>query len=39
MEHDDLDIHEYLRKVKGGDVKEFNDYYEYFKKKYAFTTA
>lgn len=35
MEHDDLDIHEYLRKVKGGSVKEFNDYYEYFRKKYA----
>ena len=35
MEHDDLDIHEYLRRVKGGSVKEFNDYYEYFKRKYA----
>ena len=34
ISHEDLDIHEYLRKVKGGEIKEFNDYYNYFKLKY-----
>lgn len=33
--HDDMDIHEYLRKVKGGEIKEYNDYYDFFKLKYA----
>jgi len=33
--HEDLDIHEYLRKVKGGEIKEFNDYYDYFNLKYS----
>jgi len=32
--HDDLDLHEYLRSVKGGEKKEFNDYYDYYKIKY-----
>lgn len=35
MEHKVMDVHEYLRSVKGGDMKEFNDYYDYFKVKYA----
>ncbi len=35
ISHENLDIHEYLRKVKGGEMKEFNDYYDYFKVKYA----
>ncbi len=39
MVHEELDIHEYLRSVKGGEIKEFNDYYEYFNKKYALTTG
>ncbi len=33
--HEELDIHEYLSNVKGGNTKEFNDYYDYFKLKYA----
>lgn len=39
MSHDDMDIHEYLRGVKDGEKKEFNDYYDYFKMKYALETA
>lgn len=35
ISHENLDIHEYLRRVKGGEIKEFNDYYDYFKVKYA----
>lgn len=35
ISHENLDIHEYLRRVKGGEIKEFNDYYNYFKVKYA----
>ena len=35
MEHADLDIHEYLRGVKYGDDKEYKDFYEYYKVKYA----
>ena len=33
--HDDLDIHKYLRGVKDGDTKEFNEYFEMYKTKYA----
>ena len=36
--HEDLDIHQYLNNVKGGSTKEFNDYFDYFKVKYALTT-
>lgn len=35
MEHDNMDIHEYLRRIKQGDVAEFNGLYETFTKKYA----
>ncbi len=35
MQHEDLDIHEYLRKVKTGGDKEFTDHYDYYKVKYA----
>ncbi len=35
MEHEDMDIHEYLRRVKQGDVKEFNELYDGFLAKYA----
>ncbi len=35
MEHSNLDIHEYLRGVKGGDDKEYKDFYDYYKVKYA----
>ena len=35
MEQDELDIHEYLRKVKTGEDKEFTDHYDYYKVKYA----
>lgn len=35
MTHEDLDIHEYLRNVKKGDVKEFNDAYNHYMKKYS----
>lgn len=35
MSHDNMGIHEYLRKVKGGDYKEFNDYFNQYKIKYA----
>ena len=34
MEHEDLDLHEYLRSVKAGNEKEYNHYYDYFKMKY-----
>lgn len=34
MTHDDLDIHEYLRNIKKGDVKEFNDAYNLYLQKY-----
>ena len=36
--HEELDIHQYLRTVKGGSTKEFNDYFDYFKVKYALST-
>lgn len=32
---DEMDVHEYLRNVKGGETKEYNDYFDYFKVKYA----
>lgn len=35
MEHDVLDVHEYLRQVKGDKTGNFNDYYDMFKEKYA----
>lgn len=35
MEQDELDIHEYLRKVKTGEDNEFTDHYDYYKVKYA----
>ncbi|MEE1356368.1 MAG: Na/Pi cotransporter family protein [Clostridia bacterium] len=35
MSHENLDIHGYLRNVKGGDDKEFKDFYEYYKVKYS----
>ena len=35
LTRDELDVHEYLRGVKGGDTKEFNDYFDYFKVKYS----
>ena len=35
MEHDNMDIHEYLRRIKQGDIAEFNGLYETFTKKYA----
>lgn len=31
----EMDVHEYLRTVKGGEMKEYNDYFDYFKVKYA----
>ncbi len=34
ISHENMDVHEYLSKVKGGQVKEFNDFYDYFKLKY-----
>lgn len=34
ISHEDMDVHEYLKKVKGGEIKEYNDYYDYFKVKY-----
>ena len=35
IDHDDMDIHEYLRSVKQGEKNEYNDYYDYFKMKYS----
>ncbi len=35
IEHSNLDIHEYLRGVKEGDDKEYKDFYDYYKVKYA----
>ncbi len=35
MQHEDLDIHEYLRSVKTGEDKEFTAHYDYYKVKYA----
>lgn len=36
--HEELDIHQYLRNVKGGSTKEFNDYFDYFKVKYSLSS-
>ncbi len=33
--HDEFDIHEYLRNVKGGGEEEFNHYFDYYTMKYA----
>ena len=33
--HDNMEIHEYLRKVKGGQMQEFNDLYDQYKEKYS----
>ncbi len=38
MDRDEMDVHEYLRSVKGGEMKEYNDYFEYFKVKYSLDT-
>ena len=35
MTHEDLDIHKYLRRIKQGDVKEFNEAYDNYMKKYS----
>ncbi len=37
MSHDNMDMHKYLSKVKGGKVQEYNHYYEYYMMKYAVT--
>ena len=34
ISHESMDMHSYLRRVKGGDTREFNDYFDYFKMKY-----
>ena len=34
MTHEDLDIHEYLRNVKNGEIREFNEAYEHYMTKY-----
>lgn len=34
IQHDSMDMHQYLRSIKGGDQKEFNDYYDHFMSKY-----
>ncbi|MBQ3528043.1 MAG: Na/Pi cotransporter family protein [Clostridia bacterium] len=33
--HDEFDIHEYLRNVKGGNEEEFNHYFDYYTMKYS----
>ncbi len=35
MSHESMDMHSYMRSVKDGTTKEFNDFFDYFKKKYA----
>ncbi|MGM9652251.1 MAG: Na/Pi cotransporter family protein [Eubacteriales bacterium] len=35
MSHESMDMHKYLRSVKDGGEKEYNDYFDYFKMKYA----
>ena len=35
MSHESMDMHKYLRQVKDGGEKEYNDYFDYFKMKYA----
>ena len=34
MSHDSMDMHSYMRNVKEGNVKEYNDFYDYYKVKY-----
>lgn len=38
LSHDDLDIHQYLRSVKSSEGKEYNDYYDFYKMKYALSS-
>ena len=33
--HDEFDVHEYLRSVKGGNEEEFNHYFDYYRMKYS----
>lgn len=35
MEHNVMDVHEYLRSIKEGEGSEFNTYYDSFKEKYS----
>ncbi len=35
MAHNDMDIHKYLRSVKGGQESVFNSHFEFYKKKYS----
>lgn len=35
MAHQNMGVHEYLNEVKGGNMKEFNDYYDYYTFKYS----
>ena len=35
MSHESMDMHSYMRSVKAGNVKEFNDLFDYFKVKYS----
>ena len=35
MTHKDMDIHKYLRSVKGGQESVFNEHFEFFSKKYS----
>ena len=34
-----MDVHEYLRRIKSGDTKEFNNYFDYFNVKYSLPSA
>ena len=34
MQHEDMDMHRYLKRVKDGSGKEYNHFYEYFRMKY-----
>lgn len=35
IQHESMDMHQYLRSIKDGEQQEFNEYYEHFMKKYA----
>ena len=39
ISHENMDVHEYLNKVKGGKVQEYNHYYEYYMLKYALKSS
>lgn len=39
MAHDNMDIHEYLRKVRGGGYNEFNKNFDMFSEKYSLAVA